>query len=307
MKITFDTKTNTCKIGGKTFGIDCPNIREQDAMSYIREFLNNNTKLTDYEMDSMWMSYRYSIGSHTIATHMRASDIVKNCYGRMSKDRSIFTAYDMNREIEDKLRFGYPAFHFPITSLNKIYTSAIDVVCEFIEDYNIKSVDDFIKYRNVEIILTDNERGYKIEPQTWDEYIEDKLNMIFNGNNAPKTIEETEDGRFITSEQEKRINDLKNDLKYRPTKGRYFMSDIEDLFVWNDLVHIFDIEHHHKSVLTDGTEVEWFWSWVEKSEKREDGYYYKTFGYQKIRMPIDKWNGVNITWIPDDAIIKDLY
>ena len=307
MKITFDTKTNTCKIGGKTFGIDCPIAKEQDAMSYIRKFLNKNTKLTDYEMDSMWMSYRYSIGSHTIATHMRAGDIVKNCYGRMSKDRSVFTAYDMNREIEDKLRYGYPAFHFPITSLNKIYTSAIDVVCEFIEDYNIKSVDDFIKYRNVEVILTDNECGYKIEPQTWDEYIENELNRIFNGNNVPKTIEEAEDGRFITLEQEKRINALKNELKYRPTKGRYFMSDIEDLFVWNDLVHIFDIEHHHKSVLTDGTEVEWFWSWVEKSEKREDGYYYKTFGYQKIRVPIDKWNGVTTTWIPDNVIIKDLY
>lgn len=307
MKIVFDTEKNQIKVGSKVFGLDMPNAKETEVISSLKEFIHDNTLLDEYDMDSMWMSYRYCIGRHTIAAHMRATDIVKHCYGRLSKERSIFNAFDMNREIEDKLRFGYPAFKFPITSLNKIYTSAIDVVCEFIEDYNIKSVEDFIKYRNIEIILTNNERGYKIEPQTWDEYIEDKLNRIFNGNNAPKTIEEAEDGRFITVKQENQINDLKNELRYRPTKDRYFMLDIEDLFVWNDVVHIFDLDHHHKSVLTDGSEVEWFWGWVEKSEKHEDGYYYKTFGYERKRIPIDKWNGTYTTWISDDAIIKNLY
>ena len=85
------------------------------------------------------------------------------------------------------------------------------------------------------------------------------------------------------------------------------MHDFEDLFVWNDLVHCFDYEHHHKSVLTNGEEVEWFWSWTNKSEQREDGYFYRTFGYERIRVPVDKWNGSITTWIPDESIEKDLY
>ena len=87
----------------------------------------------------------------------------------------------------------------------------------------------------------------------------------------------------------------------------FYFNDIEDLFVWNDLVHLFDIEHHHKSILIDGSECEWFWTWTEKSEKREDGYYYKAFGYKKIRVPVDKWNGLVTTYIPDESIKEDLY
>ena len=34
----------------------------------------------------MWMSYRYCIGRHTIASHMHATDIWQNCKGNRSKD-----------------------------------------------------------------------------------------------------------------------------------------------------------------------------------------------------------------------------
>ena len=58
-------------------------------------------------------------------------------------ERSIFTAYDINREIEERLQFGNcPEWHFPITSMNRIYTSAIDIFCQFIEDYDIKSKEE---------------------------------------------------------------------------------------------------------------------------------------------------------------------
>ena len=108
MKIVFDTEVNTVKVGKKTFGVDMDKIKEHCVVSYFNKFVKDNTTLNDfggYEEDSMWMSYRYCIGRHTIASFMRACDIASHCYGRMSEERSIFTAYDINREIERSLQF----------------------------------------------------------------------------------------------------------------------------------------------------------------------------------------------------------
>ena len=313
MKITIDTKTGEVKVGGKPFN-EASELNKDLAETYLRKAVRENTMLSDYEIDSMWMSYRYCIGRHTIASHMRAGDIWKNVKGRMSRDRFIFNAYDINREIEDQLRFKYPEFRFPITSLNRIYTTAVDIVCEFMEDYNIQSKEDFLKYRTIDVILTDNERGYKIETTTWEEYLLPRVHKFlmkhFNNDamsedyawnyfNDWKNNKFTGDG--IVSEEFKKLT------KDIPNPDTFWMHDIEDLFVWNDLVHLFDLDHYHKSVLVDGTECEWFWTWTEKSEKRDDGYYYKAFGYKKIRVPVDKWNGSYTTWIPDEVIEKDLY
>ena len=79
------------------------------------------------------------------------------------------------------------------------------------------------------------------------------------------------------------------------------------MFVWNDLAHCFDHEHHHKSILNNGEEVEWFWTWTNKSEQHDDGYWYRAFGYKKIRVPLNEWNGSVTTWIPDESIKEDLY
>ena len=243
---------------------------------------------------------------------MHANDIWKNCKGRMSKERELFTAFDINREIEDKLRFGAgaPEWHFPITSLNRIYTSAIDIFCEFLEDYNIKSKEDYLKYYVIDVILADNERGYKIETTTWDEKLTSMIPVfkeVYDIDNVKDIVS------FIKLMRQKSTDDVDSRLRWvirtYPNPEYFYFHDIEDLFVWNDLVHCFDHEHHHKSILTDGTECEWFWSWSRKSEESKDepGKYYYTFGYEKIRVPVDKWNGSVTTWIPDESIKEDLY
>ena len=53
--------------------------------------------LSTYEEDCIWMSYRYCIGRHTIASHCHASDIANNAYGRMSKERTQFMSKDINK------------------------------------------------------------------------------------------------------------------------------------------------------------------------------------------------------------------
>lgn len=267
MKITIDPETLELKIGRKTLD------ELSDAQHYIvKETLNKlrlKEKMSDYEEDSMWMSYRYCIGRHTIASHGRANDIAKECYGRMSDERSAFTAYDINREIEQKIYFGVdgPEFHFPITGRNRIYTSALDIVFQFMEDYDIKNKVDLTKYKDVHVILSDNERGYKFE------------------------------------------TDLRTDFSDIDLSGKYiFMSNIQDLLVWNDLVHLFDKEHHHKSILVDGSEVEWFWTYVQGTVQKEDGkHYLDDFAYRRVRVPVKEWNGYRTTWIPDESIKEDLY
>lgn len=313
MKIVFDTEKNTVKVGSKTFGVDMPIEKQNVILSYFKDFLKKNTSLNDfngYDEDSMWMSYRYCIGRHTIAAHMRAGDIGTHCYGRMTNERSIFTAFDINREIEQRLQFGNgPEWHFPITSLNRIYTSAIDIFCQFIEDYDIKSKEDYLKYYEIDVILTDNERGYKIETTTWEEKLQ-SMASLFKEIYGVETVEEIID--TIKQLKEKNTDDIDSRIRWvirsYPNSEYFYFNDIEDLFVWNDLCHLFDVEHHHKSVLVDGSECEWYWTYTHDTEQREDGLWYrKEIGYKKVRVPVDAKIGSVTTWIPDESIIKDLY
>lgn len=269
MKITFDTDKKILKVG-KTLFEDLEKEKQEEVRNHFREIIKTGP-MSDYEEDCMWMSYRYCIGGHTIATHLHSYEIFKNCYGRMSDERSVFTAFDINREIEDKLRFGVggPDFHFPSTGTNRIYTSALDIYFQFLEDYNIKSKEELLRYKSVEVILTDNERGYKFEPKMHDGTVADKT---------------------------------KKEPSY------FFMSSVRDLMVWNDLVHLFDKDHHHKSLLEDGSEIEWFWTYTQGLKTDTDGkFYLDEFTYKKVRVPVNEWTSFRTTYIPADAIKEDLW
>ena len=61
--------------------------------------------LSDYELDAMWMSYRYAIGRHSIASVSHAGQLVQAVYHRLTEKRD-FTAYDMRREINRSLEFS---------------------------------------------------------------------------------------------------------------------------------------------------------------------------------------------------------
>ena len=276
MKVTIDTKTGEAKINGKLIK-DASEHNKQLARIAMNNAICDNYPLSDYEEDCMWMSYRYCVGRHTIAASMHAPAIWKHCKGRMSDERALFTAFDINREIESSMVFIKPYFHFPLTSLNRIYTSAIDIFCQFLEDYKIEDIADLIKYRDVHVKLSDNDRGYTFETVTWEEWLRPQVLDIvskYYGNDAMsedfawKYFENWASGEKMN--QEEMIKEFERITRDMPTEERYYMHDIEDLFVWNDLVHCFDYEHHHKSILTDGSEVEWFWSWTNKTVQKED-------------------------------------
>lgn len=314
MKITIDTETNTVKLGRKLYDELEPMNKEIVAYE-LCNFVTKKIPMSDYEEDSMWMSYRYCIGRHTIAAHMRAGDIASHCYGRMSKERSIFTAFDINREIERCMQFGCgPVWHFPITSLNKIYTSAIDIFCQFVEDFNITSKEQLLEYKDVNVILCDNERGYKIETTTWEEYLRPKVHKIVTKFYYNTLLSENYCWNLFNNknfefppELKAKFNEIQHD---RQSPDSFYLSNIDDLMVWNHLVHLFDIEHHHKSILTNGEEVEWFWTYDHDTYQKEDDpdhYYQKEIGYKKIRMPINAKIGSMTTSIPDESIKKNIY
>ena len=212
------------------------------------------------------------------------------------------------------MQFGNgPEWYFPITSMNRIYTSAIDIFCQFIEDYDIKSKEDYLKYYTIDVILTDNERGYKIETTTWEEKISSMIptfHEIYGDDIEEYSVESIIE--WIKEKKKQNTDDVDSRIRWiirtYPNPDYFYFHDIDDLFVWNDLVHLFDLEHHHKSVLTNGEEVEWYWTYTNDSEQREDGCWYrKEVGYKKIRVPVNAKIGSVTTWIPDESIIKDLY
>lgn len=313
MKITIDTKTNTLKAKGKLFN----ELDEFDKEEVLRQLYKywKLGPLSDFEEDAMYMAYRYAIGRKSIGAHAFAGEIKENCYGRMTPERSTFTAYDMNREVENCMGFGPVRFHFPITSLNRIYTSALDVFCEFVEEHNIESKEDFLKYKDVHVKLADNERGYSLEVVTWEEVLRPQVweackNFYNNEAMGEELAWQCYQDWLSNGGFGELGKTFANITKPVPDPERFYLSDIDALFVWNDLIHIFDMEHHHKSILKDGSECEWVWTWAHASYQKPDepGYWYqKEIGYKKIRIPIDKWNGVTTTWIPDESIKEDLY
>jgi len=108
----------------------------------------------------MWTSYRYCIGRHTYVTSM-AHDIAKHYYDRLGTDRKEFTATDIRREIMDHLK-RLP-FKFEI---HRVYNydelNPLDVLFTFINEQNITSVDEFVKFS--EIIYHSHENKFEFNP-----------------------------------------------------------------------------------------------------------------------------------------------
>ena len=199
----------------------------------------------------------------------------------------------MNEQLKSKLHkledvIGY---HFKDLDLLKVAVSHTSYVNE-LRVYKWESYQrmEYLGDAVLELVISDY--LYRNNPDMSEDF-------------AWKYFESWKSGKEMTKKE--MINAFKKLTIDMPNKEHYYMHDFEDLFVWNDLVHCFDYEQHHKSILTNGEEVEWFWSWTNKSEQREDGYFYRTFGYDRIRVPVDKWNGSIITWIPDENIKEEIY
>lgn len=113
--------------------------------------------LSSYEETLIWMSYRYAIGRHTIASHSHAEDIVRYSYERMKLDpeRCEFAARDINQCIYDQMKFSF--FTIAGFSLNTTDINPLDVFFEFINQENIISYAELKKYKEVVAYKDEND------------------------------------------------------------------------------------------------------------------------------------------------------
>ena len=108
--------------------------------------------LTNYEVDCVWMSYRYCIGRHTIASQMHASEIANNAYGRLTPERTQFMSEDINNEIHSQLHYGNFVDMGWYGNIPKTHFKPLDVVYSVLNKENINSYN---KVREIKSICID--------------------------------------------------------------------------------------------------------------------------------------------------------
>lgn len=133
----------------------------------------NKNYLSEYEYDSLWMSYRYCIGRHTIAAHMHAADIAMYSVDRLRQTQKLHTAADINMEIYDQMRFSF----FRIENFRPDIDFPLDIFFEFVNQENITSYDELKKYkyvtadRNMETGIWEYRRILKPENDDTNQYL----------------------------------------------------------------------------------------------------------------------------------------
>lgn len=138
--------------------------------------------LTRYEEDCVWMSYRYCIGRHTIASHCHAADIAQNAYGRMTPERTQFISSDINNEIHSQLHFGNLVDMGWYGNIPKTHFKPFDVLCSILNKESINSVEKFREIKSICIewsrekqdfdysiyYFNDNDKNKDYERSLWD-------------------------------------------------------------------------------------------------------------------------------------------
>ena len=104
--------------------------------------------LSEYEIDNIYMSYRYCIGRHTIAAHCHAGDIANNAYGRMTKERMQFISKDIKQEIYSKLHWN-DWFNVENVWILKSFRP-LDIFYQCLNDLKIKNYDDIKRIKSID-------------------------------------------------------------------------------------------------------------------------------------------------------------
>lgn len=112
---------------------------------------NNQKMLSRYEEDCVFMSYRYCIGRHSIATHMHATDIALNAYGRMTPERTQFMSEDINNEIHTNLHFGNLVDMGWYGNIPKTHFKPLDVLYSILDKESIDTAEKMREIKSIRI------------------------------------------------------------------------------------------------------------------------------------------------------------
>ena len=107
-----------------------------------------------YEETLIWMSYRYAIGRHTIASNSHCHDIAENAYERLklTPHRMEFMAKDICNEIAQMLHISF--FSIDGYSLNTTGVYPLDLFYEYVNSKEISDYNDL--NRNVKSVTYKN-------------------------------------------------------------------------------------------------------------------------------------------------------
>lgn len=120
----------------------------------------NVKMLTQYEEDCVWMSYRYCIGRHTIASHCHAEDIARNAYGRMTPERTQFISDDINNEIHSQLHYGNFVDMGWYGNIPKTHFKPLDVLYSILNKESINSLEKFRQIKSIAIDWNREKQDY---------------------------------------------------------------------------------------------------------------------------------------------------
>lgn len=120
----------------------------------------NVKMLTQYEEDCVWMSYRYCIGRHTIASYSHAEDIAQNAYGRMTPERTQFMSDDINNEIHSQLHYGNFVDMGWYGNIPKTHFKPLDVLYSILNKESINSLEKFRQIKSIAIDWNREKQDY---------------------------------------------------------------------------------------------------------------------------------------------------
>lgn len=101
--------------------------------------------LSMYEETLIWMSYRYAIGRHTIASNCHCHDIAENAYERLklTPNRMEFMSKDICNEIAQMLHMSF--FSIDGYSINTTGVYPLDLFYEYVNSKEIRDYNDLNK------------------------------------------------------------------------------------------------------------------------------------------------------------------
>lgn len=234
--------------------------------------------ISKFEETCMWMSYRYAIGRHTIASSMHANDIGTHFFYRLSNDKKEFTAFDIAREIDNILRINFNLYiDHPNDNINY---HPFELLMEFIKNENIKDLNEFNKFKFIK---------YIVDKDIWNVSYSDSYVDAYHSSPIGEEQEEKYDKEKI-----------------------YSIMDLEDLLHWQMLSACFDVKRLKVvKTLYEGKEEEhicfksYFLQYGHKTEPYEINDLHNIW-WDEHWIPIDKYLSGNENSYMADEYITDI-
>lgn len=123
--------------------------------------------MTELEKSMVWMSYRYCIGRHTIASHCHAGDLANFLYNKTSDEYKQFLSEDINSEIANQLTFGILSFENRWSIPRNLFRP-LEILYDALTKAEIDSPEKYQRIKEIEVYY-DSKKGFTYSTYFWDE------------------------------------------------------------------------------------------------------------------------------------------